>query len=285
MATRRYKRKRKSAGGFILSLLTFLIVVGAIVTSLTVFLKVSEIEVSGTTRYDTKDIIKTSGIEIGDNMILLNKFEVADRILEEYPYIEKIKIRRRFPDKFTFEITERVPLAYVMSGETRWLIDKYAYIVELVEKDTEIKLPKITGATVLSPRLGEQLMLENEDQLPVLTEVLSAVSTAELTEKLDRIEIEKLYDLNLVYDSRFMVNLGDTTSLSQKIEMLRAVLNELSDFDKGTINVSAVKEARFKPNSNIDLSEKRFDLITEEEPAEMTEDVPEEAPVETEVTQ
>ncbi len=264
MAARRYKRKRRNAGGFILSLLTFFIVVGAIVTSLTVFLKVSEIEVSGTTRYDAKDIIKTSGIEVGDNMILLNKFEVADRILEEYPYIERIKIRRRFPDKFTFEITERVPSAYVMSGETRWLIDKYAYIVELVENDTEIKLPKITGVSVLSPRLGEQLKLENEDQLPVLCEVLTSVSVAELTEKINRIEIEKLYDLNLVYDSRFMVNLGDTTSLSQKIEMLRAVLRELSDFDKGTINVSAVKEARFKPNSNIDLSERKEPLIEEE---------------------
>lgn len=282
MATRKYKRKkRKSGGGFFLSVLTFLVVVGAIVMSLTVFLKVSEIEVSGTTRYDAKDIIKTSGIETGDNMFMINKFEVAERILDEYPYIEQIKIRRKLPDKFTFEIKERVPIAYIMSGETRWLIDRNAYIVELLDGSATINVPKITGAVVLTPRVGTRLTLENEDQLPVLCEVLKALSLTEMIPHIDRIETDKFYDIKMVYGSRFMVKLGDVTSLTRKLEMLQLVIEELSDFDKGTIDVSAVKEARFKPDSNIDLSEKRTDLITEEEQPETREETAEE----TEITQ
>ncbi|MBR5543622.1 MAG: FtsQ-type POTRA domain-containing protein [Oscillospiraceae bacterium] len=257
MAAKRYKRrKRRGGGGFILSVLTFCVVVGAIITSLTVFLKVAEIEVSGTTRYEASDIIKTSGIQTGDNMFMINKFDVAEKILDEYPYIEQIKIRRRLPDVFTFEITERKPAAYIMSGESRWLIDKNAYILQFVKKDEEINFPKITGAEVVTPRAGIRLILKNETQLPVLCEVLSALDGTEISSSVKRIEIDKLYDINLIYGDRFRVVMGDTSSLSKKVEMLRAVVAELSDFDKGTINVSAVKEARFKPNSSIDLSEK-----------------------------
>ena len=239
-----------------MSLLTFCIVIAAIVMSVTVFLKVAEIEVSGTTRYEAADIIQTSGIKTGDNMFMINKFDVAEKILDRYPYIEQIKIRRRLPDKFTFEIIERTPAAFVIADDNRWLIDKKGYILERIGNDEVVKVPKITGVEVVTPRAGGELILKNEAQLLPLREVLNSLSTAGMTENTTRIEIAKLYDINIIYGERFLVSLGDTTELPRKIEMLKAVIGELAEFDKGTINVSAIKEARFKPNTNIDLSEK-----------------------------
>lgn len=274
MATRRRRRKRRGGNAF-LSLLTFCVVIGAIITSVTVFLKVAQVEVTGSTRYEPKDIIETSGIKTGDNMFMINKFEVAGKILDRYPYIEQIKIRRRLPDTFTFEITERVGVAYIEFYGNRWLIDSNAYILEMLPKDTEATVPKITGALAVTPRTGIELILENEDQLPVLKEVLVALRYTNMIEKISRIELGKLYDINLVYDNRFLVALGDATLLSKKIEMLRAVIAQLTDFDKGTINVSAVKEARFKPDANIDLSEKGF-VPQKEVTEEKVENAPEE---------
>lgn len=257
MAGRKYKKRRKrSGGGFILSLLTFAVVVGAIITSVTVFLKVADIEVSGTTRYEAADIIAASGIESGDNLFAINKFEVAEKILDEYPYIEQIKIRRRLPDTFTFEITERVPAAYIEGEGNRWLIDNNAYIVELLAKDAAVKVPKITGCEVVTPREGSYLILKNEDQLTALKEVLTSLRKTEMTDKTVRVDMGKLYDINIVMGDRFLIELGDSQELAAKIRMLNAVLSELGEYDKGTINVSAIKEARFRPDINIDLSEK-----------------------------
>lgn len=255
MAKRRRRRKKRN-GSFVLSLLTFLIVIGAIVASVTVFLKVAEVQVSGSTRYPMADIIESSGIKTGDNMFLVNKFEVAERLLSEYPYIEQIKIRRKLPDTFLFEITERIAAAYVVSEGNRWLIDNNAHILERIAPDAEVKVPKISGCEVMTPFTGSPLVLKNEDQLPVLKEVLTSLRYTEMTENISRIEIDKLYDIKLVYGNRFLVVLGDASELGKKIEMLCAVIGQLNDFDKGTINVSAVKEARFRPDSAIDLSEK-----------------------------
>lgn len=272
MAGRKYKKRRKRRGGsFVLSLLTFAVVVGAIITSVTVFLKVADIEVSGTTRYEASDIIATSGIESGDNLFAINKFEVAERILDEYPYIEQIKIRRRLPDTFTFEIVERVPSAYIEGEGSRWLIDNNAYIVELLAKDAAVKVPKITGCEVVTPREGSDLILKNEDQLVALREVLTSLRKTEMTDKTVRVDMGKLYAINIVMGDRFLIELGDSQELSAKIRMLNAVLSELGEYDKGTINVSAIKEARFRPDINIDLSEK---IAVQEPSAE--ENVPEE---------
>ncbi len=256
MATRRYKRRKKRGGNFLLTFFTFCVIVGAIIGSVIVFLKVADVEVTGTTRYDPAEIVRVSGIKTGDNMFLINKFDVASKILEEYPYIEQIKIRRRLPDKFVFEVTDRIPAGYIVSEGNRWLIDKNAYIVEMLAEDAEIKVPKVTGAEIMTPHVGSQLVLKNEAQLPVLREVLGSLCSTGLVGNVRRVEIDKLYSINLVYGDRFLVGLGDTSELGRKIEMLRAVISELAEHDKGTINVSAVREARFKPDSDIDLSEK-----------------------------
>lgn len=262
MAKRRRRRKKRN-GSFVLSLLTFLIVIGAIVASVTVFLKVAEVQVSGSVRYPAADIIESSGIKTGDNMFLVNKFEVAEKLLSEYPYIEQIKIRRRLPDTFLFEITERVAAAYVVSDGNRWLIDNNAHILERIAPDAEVKVPKISGCEVMTPFAGSPLVLKNEDQLPVLREVLTALRYTEMTDNTSRVEIDKLYDIKLVYDNRFLIVLGDASELAKKIEMLHAVIGQLNDFDKGTINVSAVREARFRPDSAIDLSEKKNEPVAE----------------------
>ena len=273
MAARRYNRRRKKrrGGGFILSLLTFCVVIAAIVMSVTVFLKVATIEVSGLTKYEPSDIIATSEISLGDNMFMVNKFEVANRILETYPYIEQIKIRRRLPDTFTFEITERTPAAYIECDGSLWLIDKKGYLLEAVSELGDLKIPKISGAMVLNPNAGDELVLENAEQLVPLKELLSSIETSGMSDKIVRIEIEKLYAVNLVYGDRFMVNLGDTSEIPRKIEMLRAVIEQLTEFDKGTINVSAIKEARFRPDAAVDLREeveKEKDVTPVEEPVE-----------------
>lgn len=267
MAARKRRRRRRRNSGFLLSFITFCIVIAAIITSVTVFLKVAEIQVTGTTRYDGADIVETSGIETGDNMFMINKFEVAERILNEYPYIEQIKIRRKLPDTFTFEITERVPVAYIEISGSRWIMDSNGYLLEQLSTDAKTELPKVSGCIPGEPKIGEKLALEDEDRFTALREVLTAVRRTDMGAAVARIEVDKLYDIRIIYGNRFIVSLGDATSLPKKIEMLRAVISELTDFDKGTIDVSAVKEARFKPNANIDLSEKIIEQPKVEEPA------------------
>ena len=92
MARRRHSNRRRRRGnfGFLYKLLSVLVICAAVVMALTLFFRVDTIRVTGTERYTEDEVIEASGIQLGDNLFLLNKYEAARSIAEQLPYIDII---------------------------------------------------------------------------------------------------------------------------------------------------------------------------------------------------
>ena len=105
MARRRHSgRRRRGSLSFLYKLLSMLVICGAIVAALTLFFRVNTVVVSGQQRYTQQQILDASGIQTGDNLFLLNKYDVANQIIGELPYIETIRINRKLPDTLLVEV-------------------------------------------------------------------------------------------------------------------------------------------------------------------------------------
>ena len=94
---RKHKSKqRRNRGRFswLTQLFSAVLIVAAIIIGCIVFFKVQTIEVSGNSRYTAEEIIAATGIQKEDNLYLMNKFDIIDRVLEELPYIQSMTIRR-----------------------------------------------------------------------------------------------------------------------------------------------------------------------------------------------
>ena len=116
MARRRHsnRRRRRGSFGFLYKVLSVLAICVAIIAALTLFFRVSTIQVSGQQRYTDEQVQEASGIQIGDNLFLLNKYDAAGRIVETLPYIEDTRINRKLPSTLVIEVTEcGAPLAVV----------------------------------------------------------------------------------------------------------------------------------------------------------------------------
>ena len=87
MAKRRKSNRRRRRGrfGFLYRILSVLAICAAIVAALTLFFKVDTIRMSGANRYSKQEIVDASGVKVGDNLFLLNKFDMAQRILKKLP--------------------------------------------------------------------------------------------------------------------------------------------------------------------------------------------------------
>ena len=75
-----------------------LVICGAIVAALTLFFRVNTVVVSGQQRYTQQQILDASGIQTGDNLFLLNKYDVANQIIGELQELlnrEKLERLRR----------------------------------------------------------------------------------------------------------------------------------------------------------------------------------------------
>ena len=110
---RRRRRARQSGTPAVLILLCLLVGAVAIITAMTIFFKVQRITLTGETRYSESYVAQASGLEIGDNLVLIEKFTVIDRIFDACPYLDTVQMRRRYPDGVEIIVTECVPVAVI----------------------------------------------------------------------------------------------------------------------------------------------------------------------------
>ena len=181
MARRRHSNRRRRRGnfGFLYKLLSVLVICAAVVMALTLFFRVDTIEVTGTKRYTEKDVIEASGIQLGDNLFLLNKYEAARSIAEQLPYIdiEDIRIRRELPDTLLIDVAEcGTPLAVIQDGSA-WLLSPKGKIVEQLPASQAGDYAVIDGCELLAPSVGTDIALSTEfaNQQTSLLALLAAV--------------------------------------------------------------------------------------------------------------
>ena len=106
MARRRNRnRHRRGRFGFLYKMLSVLAICGAIIAALTLFFRVDSIVITGEERYSEQEIVDATGLRIGDNLFLLNKYAIAEDLLKKLPYITAVRINRELPDTLTIDVT------------------------------------------------------------------------------------------------------------------------------------------------------------------------------------
>ena len=167
---RNRQRRRRGRFGFLYKLLSFLIIFAAILAGCVAFFRVNQVVVTGNSRYSAQEIITASGVELGDNLFLVNRPQTAQKILGSLPYVENAIPVHRLPDTVELHITECVPAAAFRFGGGWWLMDARGKLLEQGEKSLAAALPErgreavqaAIGRCGLPPSVrGEALTLED----------------------------------------------------------------------------------------------------------------------------
>ena len=96
--------------------LTFAIVVVATIFVMSVFFRVSNIQVEGNTHYTDDEIIRAIDIEQGDNLFFFDRFAAISRVFAKLPYVEQLTVDRQLPNKVVITVVESKALAYLELG-------------------------------------------------------------------------------------------------------------------------------------------------------------------------
>lgn len=244
MARRRYsnRRRRRGSSGFLYKLLSVLVICACLVAAMTLFFRVDSIVVSGQVRYTQEQIREASGIQPGDNLILLNKYDARQRILEALPYIESIGIRRRPPDTLVIEVREcSTPVALVQDGSA-WLISSKGMIVDQEPASAAEEYTAVSGCSLLAPSVGTEIALASEFsvQQESLLALLSALEEAGMLEKTDGIRMDDLAVIRMDYIGRFTVKLPYSADYPAKLRILQMAIDSeyVQDNMTGTFDMT-----------------------------------------------
>ena len=90
----------------------------ALTMGATVFFQVETVAVTGNSRYSQEEIIKATGIQTGDNLFRMNKYQIAHQVLQGLPYVEELTIRRALPSTIVITVKEWDAVARVEAPGT-----------------------------------------------------------------------------------------------------------------------------------------------------------------------
>lgn len=236
--------------GIVGRLLTMLAVAAAVIFSVAIFFKVRTVEVQGNSVYDSQTVIEASGIAAGDNLLAVNKAAVAGKLKAALPYVEQVRIARVLPDTIVLEVVESDAVFTVQAdGGQNWLMSFSGKLLEQVSAEQAGKHPAIQGFVVTNPEVGKQAAAENAEALAAALGILRQLQGTGLVDKASKLDVSKPYDMALWYTDQYEIRLGGADQLEYKIQYLLAVLEQLTQYQTGTIDLTFEEEkvARFIP--------------------------------------
>ncbi len=237
---RRKKNKRKKL--IVRSVIFFLFLVIGVILVLTMFFNISEITVSGDAVYPAKDVVNSSGVVVGDNLIFISKDEINEKISTELPYVDSVKIKRHLPTGLELIITRTEAKYAIIQDGYYTLLNKNGKVLEsglefIGENITLLNMGEITSADI-----GTDIVPANEKVFDKLVLVSNACEECNL-ENITSIDLSDIYNIKLVYQGRITLELGETDkdNTYKKLALGKSAIetqNEENEYYKGTINLT-----------------------------------------------
>ena len=157
---------------------------------------------------------------------------------------------RRLPDGIIILVRDSVISFAVMTDTNAcWLIGPGGKALERIEPAAFNENPHIYGLLISSPTAGDSVSSPTPTALAAALDVMKELDGTGLLEHIRVIDVEKEYDMTLWYDDRYEIKLGGTDEMAYKIRYLCSILDQLSEFQAGTIDLTQAtqKRATFQP--------------------------------------
>lgn len=257
-----------SRNRFILHLATVIAVVFALMLGLSLFFKVENIRVSGCNQYTAYQIQQASGINQGDQLLTFNRAKAAGKVINALPYVKTVRIGISLPDTVYIEIQESlVTYAAADSSGIWWLMDANGKILESISGGYE-NHTLIYGITLDKPQAGQiasavqpaqQETDADGNAVPITVTAAqkldAALTVAKYLEangiigQVDSLDVNNLYDVQLRYDGKYQVLLGQASQLDQKIASLKSVVDSFAQtrpYEIGELDISDPSHITFQ---------------------------------------
>lgn len=253
---RRKKRRRRNLSLYYLMIFILVVIVGTVL-SLTVLFKVSDIKVVGATSYSAEAIASASGIKPGDNLIRISVPKAQEKILKQMLYIDKVEIKRQFPDKVIITVEPSIPFAYVEHEEQYCLVSRTGKILEekavpdgkhLIFKGYE---PRDTAA-------GEMLVSSDENKEKLFTNISAELEKFEDMD-VNEIDISDRFNIVFLCENRITVELGSQVDLDYKLIYAGELIStHIPKNKEGTIFIRNNNEASFVEKEDLERYEQNY---------------------------
>ncbi len=203
-------------------------------------------------KYTAEEVIAASQVEIGDNLLLTSREQVANSLHGQLPYIDGVTVQQILPDILQITVTERTAIGIVPGNLGWWLINREGKLLEQVLDVTSYEGNlEIVGVTVDNPVPGETLRLSDSLKESSLLTLMSTLDARGMLEQVSQIDLSQATELTFLYQGRIRVILPLLEpQLDAKLEGLHQAMEQILPNEVGTLDLTRDVGERwyFKPD-------------------------------------
>ncbi len=240
------RKRRKARKRRIYLTLTLFCILTFVVLSLTVFFNIRSFQVQGNTTYSTQQIISATGLEEGDNLFRLNKFKIADSMVESLPYLGSVEIYRKLPTTLCIDVQETKARLVAYSKGQYVLLDEHMKVLEVCEQ-----LPQgvtfLVGVNLTEATVGKTALFEKENHGTLLSTLIDALYERFDPQKISAIDLTEIYSLRVYYDQhRIKILLGNSEHLGDKLQMAKNAIEQNGISETARIDITNPTAAYYR---------------------------------------
>ncbi|WP_276840534.1 FtsQ-type POTRA domain-containing protein, partial [Anaerovibrio lipolyticus] len=204
------------------------------------------VNVHGNTYLSDEEIIRISGVNLGENLFQLATDEIMQAIGKDIR-IDQVIVRRNFPNSLDIQVVERIPLAIIKCDYGYLEVGRGGIVLDAHRNLSQIPVPIVSGVEVSDLFVGDTA--ENQQ----LSQVL------DFLDKLNRDTATSIAEINISDPNNVMVymnhsvqlKMGALDSLQKKLEITESVNREVKQAKHPIDYV----DARFDGSYSIKLKE------------------------------
>ncbi len=241
---KRNQAKRKRINLFYIILFLVISVVFLVICS-AVFLKVKSVSINGCEKYSYEQIMEYVNIKEGENIYSFDKEQVENAILNNFPYIKSVEIKRDLPTTVEINIEEeKVYFASELAGDTYLMSSELKVLERLTDtKSTQTDYVALSLNNVRECIVGDSVKFVNNRTLDAITELYDNLEYNAITHKIKSVDVRSRFDIYVNYEDRLEIYLGDSDDMDTKISFLVSIVDQLETDAKGEIDISNPREA------------------------------------------
>lgn len=233
-AQKKKRRKERLITAFIV--LFILSIIALCVLSVTVFLNITTINVSGGSTYTVEEIVSAADIEVGDNLIVLSEEKISQKLQIKLPFIDEVKLEKTLPDKVKIIVKETKEEIFFSNGKDIYSANKKGKIIKAYETAPEnLIMVTVSNETAFKPGTTIRFMTEREEEL--YNNFFDMIEKCNYD--VNFINISDPFASYMKLEDRLIVKFGSSAYFDNKSDYLKASLSGISKNAEGIYDLSA----------------------------------------------
>lgn len=193
--------------------------------------------------YSDEDIIRISGVNKGESLVLVSKKDIKESIETLLPYVGKVTVRRSYPSTLKLIIEDSAPFFAVEKNGLFTLLNRDFKVIETCDY-----IPggcaKLSGVEFTETFVGEEAVFEDSALKGRLNNLIAECENAGI-ENITKYDLSNIANVRITMDYRITFVLGTLTDLGDKFSLaIRTVEVELENNPEAHIIVDVTNPDR-----------------------------------------